>query len=145
MKYLAYGSNLSVEQMARRCPDAKIIGKAILQDWRLKFKSHATIEPCKGTQVPVLVWEISVRDENRLDSYEGFPTYYIKQNMEVEMTSLDGTKAEKVTAMVYVMADGRTGGLPTPRYYNLILKGYKRFGFDEKILREAVYDARMRG
>ena len=27
-KYIAYGSNLSVEQMAFRCPEAKIIGMA---------------------------------------------------------------------------------------------------------------------
>lgn len=24
--YIAYGSNLSVEQMAQRCPDARIVG-----------------------------------------------------------------------------------------------------------------------
>lgn len=28
--YIAYGSNLSTEQMAFRTPDAKIIGRAIL-------------------------------------------------------------------------------------------------------------------
>ena len=28
--YIAYGSNLSVEQMADRCPDAKIAGQAVL-------------------------------------------------------------------------------------------------------------------
>lgn len=28
--YIAYGSNLSVEQMAYRCPDAKIAGQAVL-------------------------------------------------------------------------------------------------------------------
>ena len=65
--YLAYGSNLSVEQMERRCPDAKPIGKAILPDWKLLFKIHATIEPCKGSKVPVLVWKISDRDEQNLD------------------------------------------------------------------------------
>ena len=30
--YIAYGSNLSVEQMAIRCPDAKIAGMAALKD-----------------------------------------------------------------------------------------------------------------
>ena len=33
--YIAYGSNLSVEQMAIRCPDAKIAGMAALKDWKL--------------------------------------------------------------------------------------------------------------
>lgn len=33
--YIAYGSNLSVEQMAYRCPDAKIAGQAVLAGWEL--------------------------------------------------------------------------------------------------------------
>ena len=33
-KYIAYGSNLSVRQMAHRCPDARIIGMAAIQDWK---------------------------------------------------------------------------------------------------------------
>ena len=36
--YIAYGSNLSTEQMAFRTPDAKIVGKAILYGWQLLFK-----------------------------------------------------------------------------------------------------------
>ena len=27
-KYIAYGSNMNIEQMSRRCPNAKIIGKS---------------------------------------------------------------------------------------------------------------------
>lgn len=42
--YIAYGSNLSREQMAFRTPDAKIAGTAILTGWQLLFKVHATIE-----------------------------------------------------------------------------------------------------
>jgi len=67
MKYIAYGSNLSVEQMTHRCPDAKIIGTSILKNWKLVFKYHADIEPCNGSEVPVLVWEISKTDEKYLD------------------------------------------------------------------------------
>ena len=47
-KYIAYGSNLSVRQMAHRCPDARIIGMAAIQDWKLVFRTHATIEPAAG-------------------------------------------------------------------------------------------------
>ena len=28
--YIAYGSNLSVEQMVCRCPDVKVIGTAVI-------------------------------------------------------------------------------------------------------------------
>ena len=139
--YLAYGSNLSVEQMERRCPDAKPIGKAILPDWKLLFKIHATIEPCKGSKVPVLVWKISDRDEQNLDRYEGYPSYYIKQDVELMMTDLRGRNPRPVTAMVYIMADGHRVRMPMKGYVDILVEGYERFGFDEDILREALREA----
>lgn len=48
--YIAYGSNLSVEQMAQRCPDARIVGQAVLEDWELAFHGCATILPNKGKE-----------------------------------------------------------------------------------------------
>ena len=136
--YLAYGSNLSVEQMERRCPDAKPIGKAILPDWKLVFKIHATIEPCKGSKVPVLVWKISDRDEQNLDRYEGYPSYYIKQDVGILMTDLRGRNPRPVTAMVYIMADGHRVRMPMKGYVDILVEGYERFGFDMDILREAL-------
>ena len=65
--YIAYGSNLSMEQMAVRCPDARAVGNAILYGWQLLFNGCATIEPNPERNTPVLVWEISERDERGLD------------------------------------------------------------------------------
>lgn len=78
--YIAYGSNLSREQMAFRTPDAKIAGTAILTGWQLLFKVHATIEENPKKNTPVLVWEISGEDEKRLDRYEGCRPTTIKGN-----------------------------------------------------------------
>ena len=78
--YIAYGSNLSVEQMKIRTPDAVIVGTSILKDWRLLFRQFATIKKCKGYSVPVLVWKISGQDEKSLDRYEGYPRFYVKRN-----------------------------------------------------------------
>ena len=36
--YLAYGSNLNVPQMRRRCPTATILGTAKLRGWELLFR-----------------------------------------------------------------------------------------------------------
>ena len=36
--YLAYGSNLNLAQMKKRCPEAKVIGKANLRDYQLLFR-----------------------------------------------------------------------------------------------------------
>ena len=82
-KYIAYGSNLNLEQMARRCPTAKVIGAGEIRDHELLFRGYpksavATVEPKKGAGVPVLIWEIGPEDERNLDIYEGYPRLYGK-------------------------------------------------------------------
>ncbi len=65
--YIAYGSNLNLEQMSNRCPTAKVVGTSEIKDHKLVFRgphAHAvaTVEPCKGESVPVLVWQITPND-----------------------------------------------------------------------------------
>ena len=66
--YLAYGSNLNVPQMRRRCPGATILGTAKLRGWELLFRgsktgSYLTIEEREGCEVPVAVWVVTPEDE----------------------------------------------------------------------------------
>jgi len=141
--YIAYGSNLSEEQMAHRCPDARIVGMAALWDWRLVFKVHADIVPSKGSVVPVLIWEISERDERHLDAYEGYPSYYTKRILDVTMTDFKGKNPKEIQAMVYVMTDSHNKLIPPMKgYYDVLAKGYERFGFNQTMLRNALREAR---
>ena len=72
-KYIAYGSNLNLEQMARRCPTAKVIGAGEIRDHELLFRGYresavATVEPKKGASVPVLIWEIGPLPDTDMNS-----------------------------------------------------------------------------
>lgn len=134
--YIAYGSNLSEEQMARRCPTATIVGTTILKDWRLLFNGPASIERCEGYQVPVLIWDIKPNDERSLDIYEGYPSYYRKEMLEIEVND------QKVDAMVYIMNTNRESR-PSIGYYNVLNQGYERFGFDKRILEKALEESEM--
>ena len=139
--YIAYGSNLSVEQMKHRTPDAKIVGTATLQGWRLLFKGCATIEPKEGREVPVLIWEISDTDEKNLDRYEGHPTYYYKRELPVLVTPLDSGAPRELTAMVYIMDEKHTFRMPSLYYYDVLHRGYRTFGFDLALLRQSIEDS----
>ena len=139
--YIAYGSNLSVEQMKHRTPDAKIVGTATLQGWRLLFKDCATIEPKEGREVPVLIWEISDTDEKNLDRYEGYPIYYYKRELPVTVTPLDGGAPRELTAMVYIMDEKHTFRMPSLYYYDVLHRGYRTFGFDLNLLRQGIEDS----
>ena len=77
---LAYGSNLCLERMKRRCPSSRVVGTSDIPGYRLLFKksltgAYATIEQDANWTVPVVVYRISVSDELRLDRFEGCPTY----------------------------------------------------------------------
>ena len=144
--YLAYGSNLSVEQMKVRTPDAVIVGTGMLEGWRLLFRQFATIRKCRGYSVPVLVWKISEQDERSLDRYEGFPKFYRKKDLTLRVTSLAGEDLGEMTAMVYIMTKTATDArginpLPSKYYYSVLKAGYETFGFDGNILNEAVREA----
>ena len=142
--YLAYGSNMSLEQMYHRCPDAEPVGKGIIKGWRLMFKgsqsgNYATIEKEEGCTVPVVAWAISELDEERLDRYEGWPSFYVKETVEFEYIGDRPGRRVKGEGMVYIMPpDNSTLGLPSQRYFDVLVEGYHRFGLDLKILYEAL-------
>lgn len=140
--YLAYGSNLNLEQMAYRSPDSQVTGKTQLPGYRLLFRgrpgnAHATIEESEGRTVPVLLWKVSVRDETCLDLYEGYPRYYGKVQIPVE---LDG---KTVSAMAYVMQPGFDCNEPSPFYLDTIREGYWAAGFDQAVLERALEETRQ--
>ena len=135
--YIAYGSNLNLSQMQQRCPTARVIGALEIKDYELVFRGSrysvvATIEPCKGSSVPVLLWGIQPEDEKSLDRYEGYPNFYEKENMEIVLNG------RTVSAMVYVMTHGHELGIPSERYKRSIEDGYMDAGFDTDILQNAV-------
>lgn len=140
--YIAYGSNLNLEQMKRRCPAAEVVGTAVLRDWRLWFRGGngsavATVEREKGQEVPVLVWRIQPKDETALDRYEGFPFLYRKETLRVLLND------RRVYAMAYIMNEkGRPYGTPSPGYLHTICEGYDSAGFDVGILRDAVKNSK---
>ncbi len=135
--YVAYGSNMNLEQMSHRCPKAKVVGNGMLKDYKLtfrgKYKGVANIEPCKDKSVPIVLWEITKDCETALDLYEGFPSLYIKKQVEV---IVDG---KTIKAMVYIMASEYTNmvAAPTEYYFNVIARGYSNNGIDLKPLQIA--------
>lgn len=134
--YLAYGSNLNIEQMRYRCPDAQVVGKAYLEDYQLLFKgsktgSYLTVESCKGSKVPLGIWLISDADERKLDRYEGYPTFYYKKTIKFRF---NGRIEEGI---IYIMHENRKLGIPSVQYVDTCLVGYKNFGFNLKYLDKA--------
>ena len=133
MLYFAYGSNLNLSQMKRRCKDSIFLKKINLENFRLTFRSRyraADIEPKKNSLVPGGLFEISKSDEKKLDLYEDYPILYKKYYF-----ILDGRKV-----MTYTMVKKTPFRFPTERYLNIVKRGYLDCKLDKKFLNRALVD-----
>lgn len=125
--YFAYGSNLCVRQMAARCPDAGDPRRAVLSDhdWLINERGVATVEPCAGGEVHGVLWRLSDRDLTVLDSAEGVPVRYRRDQLDVH------TDSGPSPAWVYI--DHRvTPGPPRPGYLSRIIDGATHHGLPQR-------------
>ena len=68
----AYGANLDPAGMRERCPSARPIGQACLENWHFRISNdgYASIAPRLGAMVHGVLWQITAKDEDALDAYE---------------------------------------------------------------------------
>jgi hypothetical protein len=117
--YFAYGSNMDVEQMNVRCPDAKKYSNGKLPNWKLIINSRgvATIVRSPKDIVEGVIWSLTNNDISILDKYEGVrKNIYIKTHIKVKTDS--GSKI----CIVYIATDSNPGE-SKPGYLELIKKG----------------------
>jgi Gamma-glutamyl cyclotransferase, AIG2-like len=71
--YFAYGSNMSVEAMARRCPRSKAFGPARLERHRLGVMREGWLTAQRDPRSAVhgVLWDLALSDVAALDRYEG--------------------------------------------------------------------------
>ena len=141
--YLAYGSNLNVNQMASRCPNARPVGTGAIPGYELLFKgsktgAYLTIEKAADSFVPVAVWAVTPEDEAALDRYEGWPRFYYKKEIAITMRETVGGKLRAVKAFAYIMHEDREPALPRGEYVNICARGYQAFHFNPEALRRAI-------
>ena len=137
MLYVAYGSNINVDQMNYRVPGAKPYGKGIVYNWQLDFhgndgSAYATITQAPGKKVPVVLWELSEKEESLMDRYEGYPKSYYKKKIPVHING------ERKEGLVYIMDESRKVARPSRKYVNTVRIGYEKFGLDLQYLQDAL-------
>ena len=129
--YVAYGSNLDLDQMRYRTPSAEPIATMELPNWQLVFNGVADIIPKDGASVPLGVFEMnSVEDWEALHTYEG-------TRPKDAMYYLTEIETEHGTALTYTMSGGRNVYAPSGHYYDTIERGYSHFGMDDAPLKDA--------
>ena len=79
--YFAYGSNMSVEAMARRCPRSKAVGLARLERHRLAVMREGWLTAARDPRSAVhgVLWDLALSDMPALDRYEGLRAGALRQ------------------------------------------------------------------
>ncbi len=122
--YFGYGSNMCPEQMAKRCPGGRALGRAELRDWRflINIRTYATIEAKPGAATHGVLWSLTPGHITELDQYEAVVEgMYFKKKLIVQ--GIGGS----VEALVYI-DPVREFGQPKQAYLRTILEGAAHFG-----------------
>ena len=119
--YFGYGSNLSKEQMAIRCPDSSYVspGKLLGYSWLINTRGYASIKPAKDDVVLGEIFNLSQKDVDYLDIYENVDDgMYIKSTLSIE------TSSGPIDCLVYIASDNNLGS-PQEEYIDRINSGIK--------------------
>ena len=132
----AYGMNTNLQEMAERCPAAKPLCVAVLQNRRFDFRFHADLTYVHGSTVEGVLWSIDAQTLDILDIVEGYPFYYIRKQFYV---LADG---KKHLAWIYLMKDPANLQLPDASYWNNVVNGYKENNLNMEQLHSALKRAK---
>ena len=124
--YFAYGSNLSVDQMMRRCPSAEVREALNISGWRLGFKRFANIEEHEGSVINGALYALTDQDLAALDRYEAL----------YERLWLDVADVGRV--VTYQIPEHRVMSQPEVSYVRVIAAGLKDWGHENESLLSAV-------
>ncbi len=125
--YFAYGANMDVAAMARRCPGSKPVGVARLPRHRFIITSdgYASVVRDPRATVHGVLWEASLADIRTLDKFEEIDRgLYIKISQPV----IAGAGPRR--ALIYV-GSRSTEGRPRPGYLESVLTSARAWALPE--------------
>ncbi|KAH7239288.1 hypothetical protein BKA59DRAFT_484356 [Fusarium tricinctum] len=110
--YFAYGSNLCLAQMAKRCPNSIFKGKATLDSYRWQINERGVanvIQAGTGHSVEGLLYSISPKDQRTLDRNEGVSKgFYQKYLLTVTLEPHQQYTNLKTARLAHLLAENRT-------------------------------------
>ena len=115
--YFAYGSNMNVDAMARRCPRSKALGLARLERHRLAIMREGWLTAVRDSHSAVhgVLWSLALSDIASLDRHES-----LSQGLYTKLTQPVIAEGSPKRAIVYLGANSGPGVL-RPAYIAEVL------------------------
>ena len=104
--YFAYGSNMDVDAMGRRCPRSKALGLARLERHRLAVMREGWLTAIRNPSSAVhgVLWDLALSDIPALDRHES-----LSQGLYVKLTQAVIAERGPKRAIVYFGANSGPG------------------------------------
>ena len=129
--YFAYGANMDIEAMRRRCPASAPIGQARLMNHRFFIMRDgvASVRRCRNEVVHGLLWTLALADVAGLDRFESVATGLYRK-VVCPVVKQSGV----AQALIYV---GHTTeeGPPQPGYLEAVIASARALGLPEAYVR----------
>ena len=131
--YFAYGSNMDAAQIKERCPEAELLGPAVLKNYELAFTIYSPTRRCgcadivakNATQVYGLLYRLVDEDLARMDEHEGHPIHY--QRIPVTVVC----NGRRMNAVTYEVVNKQEQIPTSDEYLNLLRNSAKIHAFPE--------------
>jgi gamma-glutamylcyclotransferase (GGCT)/AIG2-like uncharacterized protein YtfP len=146
--YFAYGSNMSLAQMADRCPASPRVGIGKLDGHRLVFPRFSTkrkcgaasIEPCPDEHVWGVIYDMDPADLIALDGYEGYNPQraFELNNYNRKQVRILRDREDPVECLTYVATVQPGEFFPSVHYHGLIHSGAIENGIPDAYVQKLV-------
>ncbi len=139
MKYFAYGSNMSSEELRGWCPGAEFAVVAMLPNYRLDFTRYsakrqggvADVVRARGETVWGVLYNVPSGEMAALDRKEGVAA----MAYERKRVTVAPAVGPRVRAVTYTVIDKEPGQTPGEHYLGLILTGAREWALPEAYVR----------
>ena len=129
--YFAYGSNMQRAAMQARCPTARAVGPAKLDNYKffIGVDGWGSVRQSPGDTVHGILWRVTPRDLAALHAYE----LLHKGLYDVRYLPVREGK-RRVLAMLYLLRR-RAAGQPKPGYVEMIAASARGWKLPERYIR----------
>lgn len=136
MYYFAYGSNMNLSQMRKRCPGARFICRAYLSGYRFVYDGYSSLRESPVANIVEdtdgMVWGglFELDDLSSLDRYEGYPHAYQREEKLVK-----DDQNNEYRAWVYLRKPLKEG-TPHEKYRKAVCDGARDCGLPAEYIKK---------
>ena len=144
MFYFAYGGNTNRTHISKHYPNVKFFSRGKLNNYKVVFRkvspdlkmenSYCDIDTCVDSVVDGVIYTLEKEDVLKLDKQEKEGVLYNRVLVDIQ-DEFNNT----INCYTYIMINKENPyGLPTLRYYKIVLDGYTEYGLNINKLVDAI-------